>query len=415
MIRLPQPPLSFTTHLLHCAACREQFSVAEAFIIDNYDSRDEHIRQRGEIVGKNIGFQWNNVSLSAWRESPELVAASVRQRRWLVLDHLPNNVVNVLQLFDSVINCPRCGADNRNWLQMQTKPRRFDRVLGINAHWFPLTAVAWVVVMLLAAAPFLFLLIRRFSLAEVAMLSLMIGLTGYFTTQSVTGSYWEQREFQFRRPYLPKANLWQQISPTIRAGLPILPITLIIVPLALFVLLPLSFNLLGWLLGGTNPLSAGIHLDRAYLRAWLLFVGGTWITLYIVALLDTNKFVQRLNNLLPPLIFTSVTRMTPVAIREAEAALKANRVIMPIIQWNNVERLPDGGIKMIGLHREETSLVGEPPETVRAQQYTIETDLWCRIVKTNLRNLNAPPAIPVRHEELTLDMIVRGLPHHVYG
>jgi hypothetical protein len=117
------------------------------------------------------------------------------------------------------------------------------------------------------------------------------------------------------------------------------------------------------------------HLDRAYLRAWLLFVGGTWITLYIVALLDTNKFVQRLNNLLPPLIFTSVTRMTPVAIREAEAALKANRVIMPIIQWNNVERLPDGGIKMIGLHREETSLVGEPPETVRAQQYTIETDL----------------------------------------
>jgi hypothetical protein len=89
MIRLPQPPLSFTTHLLHCAACREQFSVAEAFIIDNYDSRDEHIRQRGEIVGKNIGFQWNNVSLSAWRESPELVAASVRQRRWLVLDHLP--------------------------------------------------------------------------------------------------------------------------------------------------------------------------------------------------------------------------------------------------------------------------------------------------------------------------------------
>ena len=413
MIRLPQPPLSFTTHLLHCAACREQFSVAEAFVQDNY-GKEPQIEQREYTISRHIAVQWENVHRNAWRESPDIVAP-ILQRRWLVLDHLPDNVRNVLQLFDTVINCPRCGADNRNWLQMQTKPRRFGRILGINAHWFPLTAVAWIVVLLVAAATFLFLLTPRYSLAQLILLALMTGLTGHFTLQSITGSYWAQREYQFRRPYLTKANLWQQLPPTVRAGLPILPITLIVVPLAIYILLPLAFNLIDWVLGGLSPLSAGINLDRDYLRFWLLFVGGTWITLYIVALLDTNKFVQRLNDLLPPLIFTSVTRMTPVAIREAEAALKANRAIMPIIQWNNVERLPDGGIKMIGLHREETSLVGEPPETVRAQQYTIETDLWCRLVKTNLRNLNAPPAIPARHEELTLDMIVRGLPHHVYG
>jgi DNA-directed RNA polymerase subunit M/transcription elongation factor TFIIS len=413
MIRLPQPPLSFTIHLLHCAACREQFSVSEAFVQDNY-GKEKQIEQREYTISRHIAAQWENVHRNAWRESPDIVAAPILQRRWLVLDHLPDNVRNVLQLFDTVINCPRCGADNRNWLQMQTKLRRFDRVLGINAHWFPLTAVAWGIVLLIIAATFLFLLTPRYSLAQLLLLALMTGLTGHFTVQNITGSYWAQREYKFRRPYQTKANLWQQLPPTVRAGLPILPITLLVVPLAIFILLPLSFNLIGWVLGGSSPLSAGINLDRDYLRFWLLFVGGTWITLYIVALLDTNKFVQRLNNLLPPLIFTSVTRMTPVAIREAEAALKANRVIMPIIQWNNVERLPDGGIKMIGLHREETSLVGEPPETVRAQQYTIETDLWCRIVKTNLRNLNAPPAIPVRHEELNLDALVGLLPQQVY-
>lgn len=395
MIRLPQTPLSFTSHLLRCAACQEQFSVAEAFMGDNYS----HPRlQRNRKEGAQISSQWSNINLNGWREPLVNGPAGHVPPQKPDTQHLHPKTAKTLHLFDRTINCPRCRADNRNWLQLQNEPARFDNGFWRYIARFPVSTTITLLVILVA----IIFLYRNLALNNVQIISLsvIIILTGLLTTTAMTDSWWAQREYMYKRPFQPTNSLWEQIPPILRAGLPILPITLLVIPTLLFIMLPLSFELLSWITSSpANASFPGIGLNRHFLRAWLIFVSGVWTIVYLVTFLETSGFTKKADAILPPPVFTSVARMTPVAIREAELALQADRIIAYQIQWTQVERLPTGGIKLIGLHREETAVnAKEPPKTVRAQRYTIETDLWCRIAKTGIQDANVPPAIQLPQE-----------------
>jgi hypothetical protein len=264
--------------------------------------------------------------------------------------------------------------------------------MGINVDRFPLAFAGVIIVLALAAASLGFSYVSEFRPLRAVIMALTIGLAGYLTTQLVVGTWFKQREFQYRRPFLPNGDLWQKLSPALRAGLPVLPVTLIVVPLILFILLPLSLNVMAWLFASAET-EVGIELNREFFRTWLWFVGGAWSIATLMAALSVNNFVGKIDNMLPLPLFTSVARMTPVAIREAEIALRPDNPTLPEIQWTHVERLPHGGIKLVGLHREAPLATDEPPDTVRAQQYTIYTDHWCRLIESDLRDVTVPPAI----------------------
>jgi hypothetical protein len=337
---------------------------------------------------------WTDTHLQSWREPVVNGPARDGFPRPVVYGYLSPPVAAALPLFDRTVECPRCGIDNRNWLQLQTRPDNWGSLMGINLDRFPLAFAGVIIALALAAASLGFSAMSVFKPLRAVIMALTIGLTGYLTIQLVTGSWFKQREFQYRRPFLPNGDLWQQLSPALRAGLPVLPVTLIVVPLILFILLPLSLNVMAWLLASAETASElGIDINREFFRAWFWFVGGAWTIATLMAVLSVNNFVGKIDKMLPLPLFTSVARMTPVAIREAEIALRPDNPTLPEIQWTHVERLPHGGIKLVGLHREAPLATDEPPDTVRAQQYTIYTDHWCRLIESDLRDVTVPPAI----------------------
>jgi hypothetical protein len=75
-----------------------------------------------------------------------------------------------------------------------------------------------------------------------------------------------------------------------------------------------------------------------------------------------------------------------------------------------VERNPEGGINLVGLHRDPPSFNTQGQafgETVRAQKYVIQTNMWGRIIKASIYDTQVPrPAggpdfmtvIPVPHD-----------------
>jgi DNA-directed RNA polymerase subunit M/transcription elongation factor TFIIS len=416
MLQLPQSPLSFTTRRIRCVSCQEQFTVAEAFVGENH----HRPKQRGR-VGDRIENDWTGTHLQSWREPVINGPDHGGFPRPVVYGHLTPTVAAALPLFDRTVECPRCGSDNRNWLQLQTRPNNRGSLMGISLDRFPLAFAGVIIVMALAAASLWVSYESEFRPLRAVIMAVTIGLTGYLATRCVTGSWFKQREFQYRRPFLPKGDLWQQSSPALRAGLPVLPVTLIVVPLILFILFPLSLNVMAWLLAPAGTASElGIDINRDFFRTWFWFVGGAWTTATLMAVLSVSGFVGKIDNMLPLPLFTSVARMTPVAIREAEIALRPDIPTLPEIQWTHVERLPHGGIKLAGLHREALLATDELPDTVRAQQYTIQTDHWCRLIESDLRDVNVPPAIqrqpaatavPQRRSRLdtpALDRLFRG-------
>ena len=365
--------------------------MAEAFMKQNHEQPE----QRAPGTKWDITDQWDSTHGNAWREP--LVNGPARHPLPVTADKtdLPLDVARSLDLFDTTVNCPRCFADNRNWLQLAYKPTKPHKRLWARFLRFPLS------MMVSGAAIFLAVLVlwlgMNFNLVQTVFLTITIVLTAWLTTKAMNGSGWAQREYAYRRPFMSKPNLWQRIPPILRAGLPILPLTLLVVPIFVFVLIPLSFDVLRWLLAASAAAPPSVDLDREFLRAWLFLVGGVWTIVYFSAFVETDGFVKHLVEVLPPPVFTSVAKMTPVAIRDAEHALRfqEGNGIIPQIQWMFVERLSDGGIKLIGLHREEF-MGDEIPDKVRAHRYTIETDIWCRIVKTSIQDVTVPPSIQLQ-------------------
>ncbi|MAT97664.1 MAG: hypothetical protein CL608_11015 [Anaerolineaceae bacterium] len=145
------------------------------------------------------------------------------------------------------------------------------------------------------------------------------------------------------------------------------------------------------------------------LVVWGGLLGGATLITVIVAFSNVTTFIKKLNAHLPLPIFHSVAGMTRLVIWEAKKALELEGN-MQHIQWVKVERNAEGGINLVGLHRDPPSFNAQGEafgETVRAQKYVVHTNMWGRIVKANIYDTRVPrPAggpefvtvIPVPHD-----------------
>lgn len=128
------------------------------------------------------------------------------------------------------------------------------------------------------------------------------------------------------------------------------------------------------------------------LVVWGSLLGVATLITVIVAYSNLADFIKRINAQLPLPIFHSVAGMTRLVIWEAKKALELEGN-MQHIQWVKVERNTAGGINLTGLHRDPPSFNAQGQafgETVRAQKYVIQTDMWGRIVKASIYDTRVP-------------------------
>jgi len=145
------------------------------------------------------------------------------------------------------------------------------------------------------------------------------------------------------------------------------------------------------------------------LVTWSSFLGGATLITIMIAFSNLTTFIDKINTHLPLPIYHSVAGMTRLVTWEVKQALELEGN-MQHIQWVKVERNSDGGINLVGLHRDPPSFNAEGEafgELVRAQKYDIHTNMWGRIIRASITDIRAPrPAggphfmavMPVRHD-----------------
>lgn len=123
MIELPLPPRTFTTRHVRCISCEELFAVAEEFFEENQrragGREDANGGDRRRLSPDYTAFTWLRA-----RDRRQQQPVQAQNRAAAQVQAQANEDAR-----DNYVNCPRCGADNRNWLQILTRPDAPNRLL----------------------------------------------------------------------------------------------------------------------------------------------------------------------------------------------------------------------------------------------------------------------------------------------
>ncbi|MCA9978664.1 MAG: hypothetical protein KC413_23050, partial [Anaerolineales bacterium] len=109
MLNLPEPPRTRISRQLTCVSCQEQFTIAEDTPVC-HESPSENWHMPADMY-PDVQMRYEP-DRSQRPVTPETLA-------------IPNQNANNYQSWDNnlhPINCPRCGADNRNWLHILNPP-----------------------------------------------------------------------------------------------------------------------------------------------------------------------------------------------------------------------------------------------------------------------------------------------------
>lgn len=495
MFNLPPLPKVFNTRHLTCVACKEKFVISEG---------TERKRQAVPSVTPSI-----NVHYDDNRQRLPVLPSPRSEHRPQSSLYQPNPLFN-----EEEINCPRCGADNRNWFYLNNYPNRQllgSSLLGSLEIWLQrmrgifilgVMFVAIFVLMIVSAAIGILPKAHAFGLIFIAIFAI------YGVFWDLTYQWKKFREDQLL--YEHKLANRDPASSLLKRGVFLVFFFSFFVPLLFVTFLPRGFNFVTTIVHeapeetvsqtisnigelsnqrleesrrnlqtireemqslltqappqtspqfeqeldafskeldavvteANNALEqsmsdglASLEVERenemetiavateesmvnfrdeflAELRllvVWGGLLGVATLITVIVAYSNLTNFVKKINAQLPLPIFHSVAGMTRLVIWEAKKALELEGN-MQHIQWVKVERNVEGGINLVGLHRDPPRFNAQGEafgETVRAQKYVIHTNMWGRIVKANIYDTRVPrPAggpefvtvIPVPHD-----------------
>lgn len=278
------------------------------------------------------------------------------------------------------LNCPRCGADNRNWVFVTENIRPL-------ASRFVLTGTILSIILL--SIIFYAYYDSFFPERTLAVVCLILAVS--LPLLIVPGQWRALREFQLARRFL--ANLSpRDLAPSIQTAVLLYGVLVLIIPGIRYGLMPLldytvstTWNIFGE--GAATAAQAANDLSEAidFLGDWLY--RGTLASLVasIFAVLAVNEVTGRADGQLPQPIFASTANMVRVTLWEARRALEIKEYF-DRIQWMLTRRNEHGGIDMEGLFRDPPEFLanGRLEETVRVQKYLISTDRWCRIISARI-------------------------------
>ena len=137
-----------------------------------------------------------------------------------------------------------------------------------------------------------------------------------------------------------------------------------------------------------NELEANVE----FVAKWAKLVGLAGIISIIISVALARHDEQLYDPNLPRPVFHSVAAMAPTVIWELNETVgmpvNANR-----IQWMNIERNAQGGVTLTGLYRNPQSSNDNAPDRVRGQEFIVQTDPWCYIQNTAIRDVMVAPPL----------------------
>ncbi|MBK8986944.1 MAG: magnesium transporter [Chloroflexi bacterium] len=482
MFPLPSPPDTLVVRQLECVSCQEKFAITEDH--PNSKRRSRHADAAPDIL-----------AVTQMRYDPNRSLRTVLPETRSMPRSVPAD--NQAENGPTHINCPRCGADNRNWLHLLAPDGDLDAAAQSNRlmnYWrgantqekIPIILIGLVLAILMFVTMgaildsllngFLLSLVviigglgvsglaqteyfrrwrGRFPLAETGvLLGLILGIVNFgaalvlgvafskaltialacvvcaaLLAQSSTGDEWMAlRVNQYLRQVQPTAsNMEQRLW--LRGGATILIFALVI-PVVFYSLLPIGItNFTEWLtasaggdvtaavqigddtttivIDGTNPVflerrRAAIDdaikragLEKRFFVLWAGSVGLSSLFALVLSMRALRQFTETAVQQLPPPIFYSIANMTRVVAWEAKKALEVPGD-MGHIQWTRVARNEAGGIDLVGVYAATavSPAAQPPPKYIPAQEYSLTTDAWGRVVMAEIkpiRTLNLPP------------------------
>lgn len=184
MLNLPEPPQTRIVRQLKCVSCQEQFTISE----------DEPTHEKGQHSEKNWQMATNNKPDIKLYYRPDRSRRSASPESHTFPD--PDSLT--YRTWENehweLVHCPRCGADNRNWLNIihpsQTAVTGIISLLPSGLRtWqqrFPLAMVGILFSFLFCFTAFLFLLEVDYSITLDVSLILFIFLAALFPAAELT-------------------------------------------------------------------------------------------------------------------------------------------------------------------------------------------------------------------------------------
>lgn len=391
----PQDPRTLTVRQLECARCREIFTIAE-------DSPNRFSRRTTSWQVPQD--QYSLTPLRYVEDRKQIgVMPEVRSQ--------PIERVSANQDWGQNyhLNCPRCGADNRNWLFISSRIR-------------PLLAHFVIIGGILSLILTVFILVSRWSdvFQGRPLAMICLALAAALPLLIIPGQWRALRDHQLARRFLP--NLAQpQMAPTVRTAAILFVVLILVIPGLRYGFVPVMRQALSATVGlisdaetnSSDKSIAEIADDLDFLPDWLYLGTLTSIVSSAFALLGVSQVLGRVNNQLPRPIYTNTANMVRVTLWEAKRALEI-KDFFENIQWTLTKRNEQGGIDMEGYFRDPPEFLanGELADLVRVQKYEISTDRWCVITSAKIVDTKHPrPAggmysLPLPHETATPEVLI---------
>lgn len=215
MFQLPTPPDTYVTNQIHCVSCQEPFVIAQDIPNRRGQRRTPAWRvpadQDSQIHMRYLANLTQRVIFPGSRAQP---------------GPNPEQEAHVNQASYYFLNCPRCGADNRNWLNAQQMrvPRPYYVWLGILL----------LIAILLAA---LFRLAPQTDLKRLIPLLVFIALAGLLPLLFIPNTWAEARLRRYLAQVSPEVN-GQLLSTQALRALLFLGICVVGVPILFYVAVP---------------------------------------------------------------------------------------------------------------------------------------------------------------------------------
>lgn len=388
MHNLPSPPKPFITHQLECIRCNHKFPISEdnpkrpsskptkEWQILPHFHPDEHRRyiypemnpyayQDSFVAESEPGHDKHFLSRADLKEYALIDDRTMSERR--------GNHANI------ALFCPRCGADNRNWLHLKTQPK-----YEIWKYCVVYQFIGFLIVFMLM---FLFrevMFVESREQARTGALFVVFLLAGFLPLLLVPSQWKALRDYKYSQHVISSRSLLDSIAPPFITILSLSFIFVIAIPLFLYFVMPITRESIAY---NTSSLNLSENID--FMTIWLKLVGLISLVCSLLAWQAVNVVERAYDTHIPQPIYFSISEMTRVGRWEANKALKAREVTRKV-QWMDVKRNNIGGLSMLGLLRDRPELEAN---TVRAQQYHVHTDRWCHIVEANITDIMAPRTV----------------------
>lgn len=227
MFQFPSPPDTLVTRQVECVCCRELFTVSED-VVNLTPSLSEFWRMAPD--------QYTDIRQ---RFDPRIGRKPIIPETRAEPQSQPHPILHQRRSQRAHINCPRCGADNRNWVHIISPPI-FSPAFGLDRVWarFPTAVWGLIVALIIICAGMLLASQTSQSRSQTVLLLIFAVVGAVIPFFVITGMWQAQRIFNLEQIH----NRSRFLSPTLSAGLTLFFILVVFLPLFIYFLMPAVIN-----------------------------------------------------------------------------------------------------------------------------------------------------------------------------